>query len=332
MTFTPEQLLDACRAAIPDAADVTIESTNPMRGNHHEMNVCFARANGQTYALIVRRVASPVTWHSPGAAGRAEREYNVLRSLRGVEPPLPVPPVYAAGSDGGGEWLVTGGVKGRNWWLPLGMVDFDKVLPGIVRETVRLLGRIHSLDTEIVHYAGLPTISTHGAIDAYHEKARAARDVDVTAALEQVAELMRDVEEREPRLLNGDADISNVLVDDQGAVTGWVDWDQAALGDPRWDMAVLVTSLRADYQMDSLAARAVADYARETVRPVRDLAAWVAMLAVIRWASCAWLRFEQDRGTLAEFPASERFLAAYDSHRAWALATLEEAAQEAAAS
>jgi len=53
---------------------------------------------------------------------------------------------------------------------------------------------------------------------------------------------------------------------------------------------------------------------------------------VIRWASCAWLRAEADGGRLAPFPASERFLDAYDSHRAWAIAMLDEATQEAAAS
>ena len=322
--------MNVCRAAFPDREGLTAEGVNPLEGNHHPMAVFFARwAGGAARPLILRRYSAAWNARSPGQGNAAAREFAVLRALEGRD--LLAPRAHAHGTDDAGDWLLLDALPGRNWWLPLGMVDFDKTLPGIVREQVRLLARLHSLDPAEIGNAisafglSLPVLSVSGVVEAARQRVRAAGDGDAATALDRVAALMAGLEESQPRLIHGDADITNLLVSRDGKVAGWIDWDEAALGDPSWDVAALVNSLRGDYQMHALAARAVADYGRETLRPVRAIAAWTALIAVLRWAFSAWLRDEAQRGHSLDFPAAERFIEGYSSHRAWAMEMLDEA-------
>lgn len=330
MTLTPDAILSACRNIFPDRAGLSIQSINPLSTSSHPMVAFFLHgASDRPQPLIFRRYASPLSWHHLGEIDRAAREDSVLRALQGCD--LPVPPAVGYGRDDSGEWLIQGALPGRNWWLPIGLVDFERVLPGIVRQHVRHLARLHSLDTaSLVKQADLPVITIQGVIDHTRELAREASDLDVVSAFDDVARLLVEVEEREPRLIQVDNHISNVLVNAAGEVAGWVDWDDAALGDPRWDVAALANSLRGDYQLHALAARAIADYGRETVRPVKGLTAWTALFAVLRWAGAAWMRDQLKQGRGFDFPAADRFVTSYDSHRAWALEILGEAREEAA--
>jgi aminoglycoside phosphotransferase (APT) family kinase protein len=158
---------------------------------------------------------------------------------------------------------------------------------------------------------------------------RKSGDRHVLASIERVSALMRDVKERPPRLLHMNVEMENVLVNDDLQIVGWLDWDQAALGDPRWDVAGLVNSLHGGYQLPDLAEWAVADYGRETVRPIKDIRLWAALIAVLRWAQCSWLADQVRRRRKVSFPASARFLEGYSSHRAWATQLLIEAERNA---
>jgi aminoglycoside phosphotransferase (APT) family kinase protein len=323
--------LNACRAAFPERAGLSVEAVSPLESSHHPMLAVHLRAEGTPlHPLILRRYTSPLGWHLFEDTNRASRELVVLRWLG--EQGFPVPPAHAAGADESGDWLLVGAVSGQNWWQPLGLVDFDRVLPGVVRQQVEWMARLHALDPAPLQASGapLPVVTAAGVLETCRRAVRGdvRRDDDpaaVLAALERVTGLMGDDEERPARLVNMDAEVANVLVTPGGEVSAWLDWDEAALADPRWDVAALVNSLRGAYQMDELARRAVTQYNRETLRPARNLAAWVALYAVLRWAGCAWLKARIKAGHEVSFPSRDRFVAAYGSHRAWALEMLAEA-------
>ena len=324
--MTQTHILNACRAAFRERKGLSVTGLNPLQSNQHPM-VAFhltwdGAPGGQTIPLIFRRYPGPLSWHTLDASGRAAREFAVLRWLGRNR--FPVPPALATGSDEGGDWLLIGTLAGRNWWRPLGGVDFEKVLPGIVRQAVALMARLHAFDAAELSDV-LPTITLAGVIEGYRQAVEEAGDPLLKAALRRLADLASGIEEAPPRLINVDAELTNLLVDQSGNVVAWLDWDDAALGDPRWDVAALVNSLRGAYQMNELAARAVADYGRETVRPVRDLEVWVALYAVLRWAQAVWLKEQIENERPLAFPALERFVAACDSHRAWAMEMLKEA-------
>ena len=330
MTAESDNILTICRDAFPQWGDISIRGINLLESDYHLLTACHLTRKAEDgqdeiIPLILRRYPSPLGWHTLDDPHQAEREFAVLQHLAGHG--FSVPSAMAHGSDGEGSWLVEDVVRGHNWWRPLGAVDFYAVLPGLVRRQIALMARLHSLEAEGLAAPDyhLPTITAAGVLATYYQVAQECGDQPAVAALREIEDIMSQIEERPPRLLHGDADLTNLLVDDAGQIAGWLDWDQAALGDPRWDMAALVTSLCGSYEMPQLAERAVKEYAKETIRPVKDIEAWVAMLAVIRWVQCAWLRQQLTIGVDIAFPSHDRFIDAYDSHRAWALLMLREA-------
>lgn len=330
MTLSAEHILNACRAAFPERAALRVESVNPLNNSHHPMVSFFLRWDGGgSQPLIFRRYASPLSWHSLGEIGRADREFAVLHWLKDHK--LGTPGALAHGADEAGGWLLMETLPGRNWWLPFGLVNFDRVLPGIVHQQVRRLARLHSLDAAALQGV-VPVITVEGVLARLREKLRATKEPDIRGAVDKAAALLAGADEadasRHMRLLNVDAQISHALVDSAGSVAAWLDWDDAALGDPRWDVAALLNSLRGSYHMHALAARAAADYARESLRSLRHIAAWTALYALVRWASAVWLLDERRAGHHIDFPAAGRIMANCDSYRAWAVEILREAQPE----
>lgn len=325
--MTPEtpDILAVCLAAMPDRDGLEIHSVNPIPGKQHIVTAFHLVHDEGRTPLILRRYPSPLGWAALDDSHKALREYEVLRWLAGKG--LPTPEPIGLGRDNQGSWLLERAISGRHWWLPLGSVDFKKVLPGLVRQQVRLMARLHSLELDDLpaEAAHIPTITARDVLDYTYWTVHKTGDRHMIAAIERMSGLMRGVKERPARLLHMNVEMENLLVDDQLKVVGWLDWDQAALGDPRWDVAGLVNSLHGAYQLPEMAVRAAADYGREVVRPVKDIQAWAALIAVLRWAHCSWLADQVKRKRKVSFPACLRFLEAYSSHRAWAIQLLNEA-------
>lgn len=329
---TPATALEACRVAFPHRDGLSVAGVNPLVSNQHILTVAHVKweddKGTRSEPVILRRYPSPLGWHTLDDPHRAARELTVLHHLRTND--FPVPPAYAIGTDESGDWLLIGVSSGRNWWLPFGLVNFSKVLPGITRRVVTLLARLHTLDVESLptEDAHLPSITVAGMLGTVHEIVKSADDPDIQEAADRITALMADIEERSPRLINVDAQLTNVLVNPSHEITSWLDWDEAALGDPRWDVAALVGSLWGAYQLRELATWAATTYSQETIRPTKDITRWVALRAVLRWAQCVWLLSEIKQGREIAFPGFERFINAYDSHKAWAMETLVEAEAE----
>lgn len=331
MDIASEQLTAICCKAFPERSGLKVGPLNPLESSQHAMAAFRLESDdAPPQPVIFRRYTSPLGWHRLEDPDRAGREQRVLGWLSGEG--FPVPEVYAAGSDDLGGWLLMEALPGRGWWHPLGLVDFKRVLPGIVKQQVALMVRLHTLEPEPLQAQDtlLPVITAAGVLETYRAVAEhvARRSVDegiLVAALRRVADLFEEIEERPPRLINGDAALTNIIVLPGEEQPAWLDWDEAALGDPRWDIAALVESLHGAYQMEELAGWAAQTYARDTLRSLKNLDAWVALRAVIRWAQCAWLQDQIRARRSFDFPSLGRFLDAYDSHRAWAMEMLKKA-------
>lgn len=321
-------ILAVCRAAMPDRAGLDIRSINPIPGKQHTITAFHLVEGEARTPLILRRYPSPLGWAVLDDPHKARREFELLRWLGDKDLPTPMP--LGLGRDSHGDWLLERTISGRHWWLPLGSVNFNKVLPGLVRQQVRLMGKLHSLELDGLpgEAAHLPAITVRGVLETFYRTLHKSGDRHVLASIEKISGLMHDVKERPPRLLHMNVEMENVLVDERLKIVGWLDWDQAALGDPRWDVAGLVNSLYGGYQLPDLAEWAVDYYGRETVRPIKDIRLWAALIAVLRWAQCSWLADQVRRKRAISFPACARFLEAYSSHRAWAIQLLIEAERE----
>jgi aminoglycoside phosphotransferase (APT) family kinase protein len=86
--------------------------------------------------------------------------------------------------------------------------------------------------------------------------------------------------------VHGDLDADRVRCDARGA-TAVLGWENAALGDPRWDVARVALALRAR-EADALVERLYAAYEAQSDQALRDMPTWEALSGVQRWSAVEW--------------------------------------------
>jgi aminoglycoside phosphotransferase (APT) family kinase protein len=97
-------------------------------------------------------------------------------------------------------------------------------------------------------------------------------------------------------VLHGNLHLGNVLCDARG-ITALLDWENSALGDPRWDVASVADSLYSHYEA-GLADRFCAVYASQAAVPLAHLPFWQALVALQRWTVGSWAQQAADPGLL----------------------------------
>jgi aminoglycoside phosphotransferase (APT) family kinase protein len=330
LTPMNEQIAQACRNAFPERDRLSINGPYPVSSNRHTVEVFHLRweddQEPNQLPVIYRRYPCPLGWHTFDDPDRAERELAVLKWLR--EQGFPAPNAYAAGQDDGGAWLLVEAISGKNWWMPLGTVDFNRVLGDVVHQQIKLMAHLHSLESSSLGAAQLPTITALDVIDTHRSLVEPSDD-SLNEVFERIAALMAQVDEEPTCLVNVDAEPANMLVDpESGQIVAWLDWDEAAIGDRRWDLAALINALYGKYSLPNLADQVASQYAKYSVRPIRQINAWAALVAALEWAQASWLKlaFRQERPV--DFPARQRMIDDHDSHRVRALDFLAKAEEE----
>ena len=104
---------------------------------------------------------------------------------------------------------------------------------------------------------------------------------------------MKQVQPLAPVLLHGALDLNNVLIQ-QDYIRTIINWEHAAIGDPRWDVAY--TSLAIQQKKDkNLANRFVLQYTQQFGLPVDHLELWEGLVALRMYTLSRWLRFMDER-------------------------------------
>jgi len=317
MTITERHILNASIATFPQRLNLRLGNVRPLPGNQHEMMLfeLLWDEHGQTYAveLVFRRYCSPLSWHNMRDANRAAREFEVLRWLGHNR--FPTPPALHSGLDDEGDYLVMGAASGNSW-----DTLSDELRVGAVQQLSNLLVQLHALVPE--NLRTLPRVTTEEIVARYRGWAAESGDGAAQAAINRAGSLINPSGGQASVPLNMTADVSDLLVSTAGRVTAWLDWENAMIGDPRWDIASLVEQLRRVHRMPALAELALERYQVATGATFDDLPAWAALLAAMRLVRCAWAR--QHQAELA-FPGLSNLVASYDSYCAWADAALADA-------
>jgi aminoglycoside phosphotransferase (APT) family kinase protein len=147
---------------------------------------------------------------SLGESADIDRE---IRAVSAASTVLPVPEVLGKVELSGGAAMLTRRLPGRHAWMP------DAFEEDSARSRGRVCGEAQLVLGAVQAPAGLLVV--------------------------EVAEADRS---SSPRLLHLDLHPLNILMDDDGAVTGVLDWTNAAGGDPVLDGARTATVLRLDPQ------------------------------------------------------------------------------------
>ncbi len=205
-----------------------------------------------------------------------QREARVIRCLE--RSPVPVPQVLGTtGADSplGAPYVILS-------WLDYPHMGMVPMTPEVVDSYRSMVESIHALDWRSLDLDFLdPPAAGHEAalrdLDAVRARAIAFNCQHDHLIAEIGATLNRHLPDSpEPRLCHGDINVFNYLVDDDGAIAGVVDWEQAQLGDPLSDWG-LITALGSLKGMNAPpeAHPLVAPVFQRSGRDARDLRYWM---------------------------------------------------------
>ncbi len=200
-------------------------------------------ATHEGVALVVRK-------KPPGkllpSAHAVEREYRVMRALRGTD--VPVPDALALCEDDsviGTPFFVMRWVPGRIFWDPtLPELASKEARRAFYSEYVRVLAALHQVDYAAV---GLGDYGKVGGfvprqVDRWSKQYQASR----TSEIPSIEALMRWLGENIPEgdettLVHGDYRIDNLMFTEESTHTpkaiGVLDWELSTLGHPLSDLA-----------------------------------------------------------------------------------------------
>jgi aminoglycoside phosphotransferase (APT) family kinase protein len=284
------ELQTLCRRSFPSRLDQSITHIKPLDGGRHpSVSLSLAWREGRrprVERLLVRQYADPWTWWALDDRKKAQREWTVMRWLFGRG--LPVPQLYASGSEGEHEYLL----------MPLVQDEPARATSSAhVEALAGLLAQLHRLTPPEAVRQVLPGVLPGQELARLRELAYRCQ---ADGLLEATTELHASerVETDDPSasevpplcVLHGDPRLANVHCDAQG-ITALLGWENAALGDPCWDVARVVNDLRSQ-GADALAERFCAVYEDRSDRTLVDLVFWETLTATQSWALVEWVRQE----------------------------------------
>ncbi|MBN1580064.1 MAG: phosphotransferase [Anaerolineae bacterium] len=238
--------------------------------------------------LVVRRYAQPWTWWTVGSdqengsddGPKAQREWAVMRWLYGVG--LPVPALYALGDD----YVLIANTSGHS--VPSSAGESLSLVEPYVADLARILAQVHRLVPPANVRDVLPQIERGRVLERLSDIADRYHDRELSEATMELDSAFQAKEEFPPCVLCGEAVFAAAQFDARG-VTALPNWDNSALGDPRWDVVRATHWLRAR-QADALADRFLVVYQDRAGQTLTDMEAWSALVAAQSWAMTTWLR------------------------------------------
>lgn len=321
MGITPVDLAALCARTFPERLHQRIEGERLLPSRQHEMvafDLKWETPVGEvSEPLIMRRYVSTLSWWRPDDLGKAQREATILKWLH--EEGFPVPAVYAREFGPAGDVVLFSRLPGQDW------SEEGRPFPEVVRPHVErlahLLAWLHSLQPPDEVRMVAPFVTLPAALANLTALAAQLGSSELRTAVEQAMSRMYDVGETQPVLLHGDCHFSNVLLH-EGRISGLVDWEYSALGDPRWDIANAYMQL-VDFDAAEAADVFLATYLRYSGREFEGPPLYYAVASLQQWALSEWLVDQGRAGKLSQLALARDLIALRDVHRRRAMMALQ---------
>jgi len=294
------ELRDLCLRSFPERLEQRLSQVESIAADRHS-GLAFTLswregARPRVERLLLRRYADGWTWWSFQDGQKAQREWTVMRWLYGEG--LPLPRVYALSARDTDPFLLLERPSGqtlatrRDRKATGSHVSGGQAHPSedpselrlCVDALATLLARLHRATAPDSVRKVLPRVVLDQELERVAHIAQRCED---RALMATVLELTQEqVEVFPPCVLHGDPQLASLRYDARGA-TAWLDWENSALGDPRWDVACVVNDLQGD-QARPLADRLCEIYADRAGPQLHDMIYWQALTATHRWAMHRW--------------------------------------------
>ncbi len=291
------ELRDLCLRSFPERLDQRLSQIEPVaQGRHPTLALTLSWREGvrpRVERLLLRRYADTWTLWSFQDAHKAQREWVVIRWLyaRG----LPVPEPYALGSECAEPFVLLARAPGR---LGTSLLDACSVkrapterpsagtthtdLGQCLDAFVILIARLHQLTAPDSVRGLLPRITVLQELARMADIAHRYEDRELIRAVDELNLSAQEMEAYPPCVLHGEPQLANLLYDARG-ITTWLNWENSAFGDPRWDIAHAVNQLRS-HEATRPMEKLYDTYVAQTGQQLADMPFWEALTAVHRWA------------------------------------------------
>jgi aminoglycoside phosphotransferase (APT) family kinase protein len=148
------------------------------------------------------------------------------------------------------------------------------------------LAKLHNLVPP--NHPLLPKVDVFTILRTLKQRVVHLDNQELLRCFENCEQQLRDLAGWTPVLLHGSYELDHILIKN-GQVRSVCNWEYAAVGDPRWDVAYASLSLQRKHD-HSLANRFVSRYVQLTDVPMENLAFWEGLIALRGFALSQWLR------------------------------------------
>lgn len=283
----PETITRLTNEAIPTDSAQPIEVNNIQdvgTWQHDTVSYESIWANGLSIPLVLRAYRSPITYWQTEDPHKRNREWAVLRRLR--LDGFPVPRPLARGEIGAQPFIIWQGVSGR-----AGLQDnqplTEQVKP-LIPQLANLLATLHALDHSSLNNEPLYQATVAGSLVRMLLWSREMSNEALRQAVSRLKPAVVGLQSWRPRLLHGNPHFGNVLIED-GQIAKLLNWENSAIGDPRWDVMTAAHWLRSEDA--ELADQLVNWYETFTGQTIGSRPFWWAMISVRLWALKTWADF-----------------------------------------
>ncbi|MFQ5577105.1 MAG: phosphotransferase family protein [Anaerolineae bacterium] len=238
---------------------------------------------GQVLPLGLRSYRNPLTYWQTQDPHKPERVWAVLRRLRLDSFPSPRP--LARGEFGKTRYIIWHLAPGRPWYNP--RLSVAPQTQSLIPQLAELLARLHALNHDGLNNEPLYQATVAGTLVRMLLWSREMGNEDLRLVIGRLKPAVAGLKSWPHRLIHGDPHLGNVLVH-EGSIAALLNWENAAIGDPRWDVMTAAHWLRrhSPEQADQL----VNWYETFTGRTITARPFWFALISVRLWALKSWLR------------------------------------------
>jgi aminoglycoside phosphotransferase (APT) family kinase protein len=197
-------------------------------------------STGETAEIFVRVYRGYISWWTLATPDLPQRELTALRVA--ARAGVPVPDVLYASHAGDAARLPRGEAVAVLRAVP-GDTGWARPSLALAARVAETLARLHRAPVHGADRAHLPGVSLPEFLPRLASWAEEAGDASLRGAVGTLGEELTAAGEGPVAFIHGDCHLGNLLADGE-RIAAVIDWEEAALGDPRIDVANAYLGLR----------------------------------------------------------------------------------------
>ncbi|MDX9752539.1 MAG: phosphotransferase [bacterium] len=301
-----------CRKAFPSERRLSIDTvvSRTQAATPHQEYSFFMRTEDTDLRILLRLYFGLFSVWGLMDEIKAGKEYAVLRHVYKEGYPAPFSYAFSAAMQPFGRpYLIADPGDGEPWFQFLDSFREvqEKIIASLAGEMVKLHRSIEP------RHPLLPIIEIEPLFQRLWARVAGQRDQALKQCLERCLNQMTGLDPLPPVLLHGCLDLDHVLIQTD-TIRTVTNWEHAAIGDPRWDVAYTALAVRQAVDRP-LAERFVQEYITRSGVSLEHMEKWEAMVALRMYTLCQWVQSLDDKSNRTVTGTHLKFLEQKDFYR-----------------